>query len=448
VSHADPLRTFATDVVRQLTDAGFVALWAGGCVRDLMLGRAPQDYDVATNARPEQVREVFGRRRTHAVGESFGVILVREAGRMGQQVEIATFRTEGVYSDGRRPDSVEFCTPEEDARRRDFTINGMFFDPLTEKVLDYVGGEHDLGQGIVRAIGNPHDRMREDKLRMLRAPRFTATLDFHLDEATAAAIRAMAHEIRVVSWERITQELHKMLVDQHRERAIRLCHDLGLLAMILPELKDVLPTESDPTRRSTRGTSPASRPPDPASRPWWHTLHMLGNLEEPSFELALAALLHTVPSPTEQPKRQPLDGTVRGICRRMRLSNDQTDRVSWLVAHQRDLDEAAELPLARLKRLLVHEHIDELIALARRSIMAEQREPTGIDFAADYLARTPAEVLNPPDLIDGADLQSLGLSPGPQFKEILATVRNAQLNEEFSTREEAISLAKHLAAGF
>src|SRR5690606_28290822 len=258
--------------------------------------------------------------------------------------------TEGVYSDGRRPDSVEFRTPEEDARRRDFTINGMFFDPLHETVLDYVGGEADLGQGIVRAIGNPHDRMSEDKLRMLRAVRFTATFDFHLDESTAEAIRAMAGEIRVVSWERITQELQKMLVDQHRERAIRLCHDLGLLGIILPELRDILPTQSDATRSQTRGPSPASRPPDPASREWWHTLHMLGNLEQPSFELALAALLHTVPSPTEQPKRQPLEGTVRGICKRMRLSNHQTDRVSWLVAHQRDLNEAADLPLARLKR--------------------------------------------------------------------------------------------------
>src|SRR5690606_34637150 len=277
---ANPLRIFATDVVRQLTDAGYVALWAGGCVRDLMLGRAPQDYDVATNARPEQVREVFGRRRTHAVGESFGVILVLESGRKGRQVEVATFRTEGVYSDGRRPDSVEFCTPEEDARRRDFTINGMFFDPLHERVLDYVGGEADLGQGIVRAIGDAHDRMSEDKLRMLRAVRFTATFDFHLDETTAAAIRSMAGEIRVVSWERITQELQKMLVDQHRERAIRLCHDLGLLGIILPELRDILPTQSDATRSQTRGPSPASRPPDPASREWWHTLHMLGNLEQ------------------------------------------------------------------------------------------------------------------------------------------------------------------------
>jgi poly(A) polymerase len=443
----NPLRTFATDVVRQLTDAGFVALWAGGCVRDLMLGRAPQDYDVATNARPEQVREVFGRRRTHAVGESFGVILVLESGRKGQQIEVATFRTEGVYSDGRRPDSVEFCTPEEDARRRDFTINGMFFDPLQEKVLDYVGGEADLGQGVIRAIGIPQDRMSEDKLRMLRAPRFTATLDFHLDEATAAAIRAMAGEIRVVSWERITQELQKMLVDQHRERAIRLCHDLGLLAMILPELTDILPQQGDPARRDSRVASAASRPPDPASRQWWHTLHMLGNLDEPSFELALAALLHTVPSPVEQPKRQPLHGTVRGICKRMRLSNYQTDQVSWLVAHQRDLDEAADLPLARLKRLLVHKHIDDLLTLARLSAMAEQREPAGIDFAADYLSRTPAEVLDPPELIDGADLQSLGMAPGPQFKEILTTVRDAQLNEEISTREEAIALAQQLAGG-
>ncbi len=234
---SSPQREFAIEIVRKLRAAGYEALMAGGCVRDLLLGREPQDYDVATTARPEQVRTLFGHRRTLAVGASFGVIVVLPPrGNDAGQVEVATFRTEGPYLDGRRPESVAFCTPEEDAQRRDFTINGMFYDPIETRVLDFVEGEADLAARVIRAIGDPHDRMREDKLRMLRAVRFTATLDFELDEVTAAAVREMADQITVVSAERIAQELRRMLVDAHRRRAVELCDDVGLLAVILPEL--------------------------------------------------------------------------------------------------------------------------------------------------------------------------------------------------------------------
>src|SRR5580692_10955471 len=236
---ADRQREFAVDVVRRLQGAGFRALWAGGCVRDILMGRAPQDYDVATDARPDAVRDLFGRRRTLAVGASFGVIIVLGPKGAGN-VDVATFRTEGPYLDGRRPEHVEFATPEEDAQRRDFTINGMFYDPISEQVHDYVGGESDLAARVVRAIGRPADRMTEDKLRMLRAVRFAATLDFQLDAATANAVRAMAPEIHVVSAERIAQELKKMLVDPHRRRAIELARDTQLLLEILPELQPVL----------------------------------------------------------------------------------------------------------------------------------------------------------------------------------------------------------------
>ncbi len=391
-----------------------------------MMGRIPKDYDVATSATPQEVRELFGKRKTLAVGESFGVIIVLGPNKAAGQVEVATFRSEGEYTDGRRPDSVDFCTPEEDAARRDFTINGMFFDPLTDTLHDFVGGEQDLGQGIVRAIGNPRDRMTEDKLRMLRAVRFAATLDFQLDDETANAVRKMANEILVVSWERIAQELERMLVDQHRERAMRLCHDLGLLEIILPELAPLLD--------------------EPASH-WWHTLHVLGNLESPGFELAMAALLMSVPSPQAQSKRQrDHTGTVRAICRRLKLSNDETDHITWLVAHLHDLDDAPSLSLSRLKRLLVHEHVTDLLTLARRTALAEQRDVAGLDFAADSLANTPTEVLNPPDLLDGSDLQELGLSPGPQFKTILTAVRDAQLNEQISNRDEAVKLVERLTS--
>ncbi|HTI49987.1 MAG TPA: CCA tRNA nucleotidyltransferase, partial [Planctomycetaceae bacterium] len=217
MSASDPKRDFAVDVVRRLQEAGFIALWAGGCVRDFLLGHPPDDYDVATSARPEDVRTLFGKHRTLAIGASFGVILVHgpRGGRTGD-VEVATFRTEGPYRDGRRPEHVAFATPEEDALRRDFTINGMFYDPLTDRVLDYVGGRGDLERHVVRAIGEPRARFAEDKLRMLRAVRMTARFDFELDESTAAAVREMSREILVVSSERIAQELKKMLVHVRR----------------------------------------------------------------------------------------------------------------------------------------------------------------------------------------------------------------------------------------
>lgn len=428
-----PLRDFAIDVVRRLTEAGFVAMWAGGCVRDFMRGRIPKDYDVATNATPQEVRKVFGTRRTFAVGESFGVIVVLGPNKAAGQVEVATFRSEGEYTDGRRPDVVVFCTPEKDAARRDFTINGMFFDPLTETLHDFVGGEQDLGEGIVRAIGDPHDRMTEDKLRMLRAVRFAATMDFRLDDETAAAVKSMADEIRAVSWERITQELKRMLIDEHRERAIRLCHELGLLKIILPELAPIL-------------EQPSTLNPQPSTN-WWHTLHVLGNLEHPGFELAMAALLMSVPSPQSRSKRQhEQTGTVRTVCRRLKLSNDETDQITWLVTHLHDLDDAPSLGLSQLKRLLVHEYVADLLTLARRSALAEQRDVSGLDFAAKSLADTPREVLDPDELLDGSDLQNMGLQPGPEFKTILTAVRDAQLNEQISAREEALELVERLVS--
>jgi poly(A) polymerase len=223
-------------VVRRLRDEGYESLWAGGCVRDQLLGKSPKDYDVASTATPDDVIRIFGRRRTVAVGASFGVVMVLGPDKAAGQIEVATFRSDGEYLDGRRPSSVSFCRPEEDAHRRDFTINGMFFDPLEEKFIDYVGGLDDLAAGIVRAIGDPAARFTEDKLRMLRAVRFTATFGFQLDAATAAAVRQLRHEICQVSEERVTQELKRMLAHVSRELSFRLLHESGLLAEILPEI--------------------------------------------------------------------------------------------------------------------------------------------------------------------------------------------------------------------
>ena len=406
-----PQREFAVEVVRQLRAAGHTALFAGGCVRDLLLGRPAKDYDVATTATPDQVRRLFGHKRTLPVGASFGVIIVlgpREAG----HVEVATFRTEGPYQDGRRPSSVAFCTPEEDARRRDFTINGMFYDPMETRVLDFVGGEADLSSRVVRAIGDPHERVREDKLRMLRAVRFAATLDFALDQTTAEAIREMAGQLIIVSAERIAQELKKMLVDRHRRRAIELSESTELLPIILPELN-----------RESR---------EPAAHEI--TLRMLELLERPSFELALAVLLHSLSAPV-----------VVQICRRLKLSNDELERINWLVAHQDDLMSAPELSLARLKRTLAHPFRDDLITMMRVKLLAMEADLKPALFCEEYLLRTPADVIDPAPLITGDTLKSLGMNPGPAFRTLLETVRDAQLNGEITTVEQAIEMARAIA---
>jgi poly(A) polymerase len=424
MSTTDPQREFAVDVVRRLQGAGFRALWNGGCVRDFLMGRVPKDYDVATDARPDAVRSLFGHRRTLAVGASFGVIIVlgsKEAG----NVEVATFRTEGPYLDGRRPEHVKFAGPEEDAQRRDFTINGMFYDPISEQVLDYVGGEKDLAAGIVRAIGRPSDRMTEDKLRMLRAVRFAATLDFQLDPATAEAVRAMAPEIHVVSAERIAQELKKMLVDPHRRRAMELARDTSLLLEFLPELKPVLD--------------------EPGGGPWEATLRRLRLLDKPSFELAIGALLAGVPQTASHGRSSRKEsGTAHGVCKRLRLSNQETDTIEWLLTHLSDVLASVTKSLAQLKRMLAHPDARDLLELARVDRLAADGDLSGVMHCEELLHRTSREKLDPPPLVTGDDLIALGLEPGKPFREILDAVREAQLNDEINTEEEAQRLVDRL----
>lgn len=412
----DHKRDFAVEVVRRLQQAGHCALWAGGCVRDFLMGRSPKDYDVATDARPDRVRELFGRQRTLAVGASFGVIVVVGPKQAGN-VEVATFRTEGEYSDGRRPGHVVFSTPQEDAQRRDFTINGMFYDPIAERVDDYVGGEQDLAARIVRAIGNPEDRMAEDKLRMLRAVRFAAMLGFALDGATGEAIRAQAGEIRVVSAERITQELRQMLVDPARPRAMELARQLGLLEEILPE------------------RSPALRDPfsDSPQSDWMRTLGRLQLLDQPRFELAMAALLLGVPDAGRE---------ARAVCKRLRMSNDEVETIAWLLEHVADIVDAKTKSLAELKRLLAHLHGRDLLELARATAIAGNGDLSGVMHCEELLRQTPPERLDPPLLVSGNDLIALGLVPGKVFRQLLDAVRDAQLNEQIATRDEAMAIVK------
>lgn len=418
----DPVlqREFAVEVVRRLKDAGCTALWAGGCVRDHLLGKTPKDYDVATDATPKKVCRVFRELKTLGVGASFGVIIVVAPNRAAGEVEVATFRSDGSYTDGRRPDSVTFSSPEEDAQRRDFTINGMFFDPLEHKVLDFVGGERDLSQGYIRAIGDPRERMREDKLRLLRAVRFTAHLEFGLARATKAAVTEMASEIHVVSAERIAAELRRMLTDRHRHIAVALANEVGLLREILPEVVMQGSSEDSP---NTEGQKPQTVLA--TSENLGHQLSALRLLQQPSFELAFAMLLRGVTN-------------VEAICRRLKLSNDELERTAWLVRQQDALREPDKLSLAQLKRLLAHPFRDDLLALMRATLLAERSDLHPVLFCEQFLETTSPEVLNPLPLVTGNDLIALGLQPGPQFKQLLDKARDAQLNGELTDHEAAL----------
>lgn len=419
---------FATDVVHRLTAAGYLAYWAGGCVRDLLRGETPKDYDVATSATPQQVRKLFGYQRSLAVGESFGVVIVLGEKGSGDTVEVATFRREGDYLDGRHPASVEFCSAEEDAGRRDFTINGMFYDPLTRQVHDFVGGQADLQQRLIRAIGDPRARMTEDKLRMLRAVRFASSLEFALDSGTAAAIFEMAEQVQVVSAERISQELRRMLVHPQRARAMQLCEELGLLRAVLPEVIEFT-IES-------------------GMEVWQQRLHLLAALKQPDFPLSMAALLLKVPSPQNKSSRESERyGTVHRICRRLRFSNDEADRICWLTAHHGQLAELPQSTLARFKRMAIHPGFRNLLQLERTHSLIHAKPTEPFDWIQEQLDRIPLEELDPPVLVTGKDLLEMGIRSGPLFKDWLIAIRDAQLNLTLTTREEALELARQLTTG-
>lgn len=422
-----PVRKFATEVVRRLQEAGFEALWAGGCVRDFLLDRKPDDFDVATSARPEQVRDLFGDRNTLAVGESFGVIIVKGGRRRGS-VEVATFRREGPYSDGRRPDHVNYCSAEDDAKRRDFTINGMFFDPVSERVHDYVKGTRDLKDRCIRAIGNPADRMAEDKLRMLRAVRFTSTLDFELDPATADAVAAMASGIDCVSAERITQELQKMWDSPRRKRSLDLMIELKLLFQIFPELGSA-------TEHLARICNAFDR-----------------LTEQTTFPVCLASVLLPIFVDPEGIS----DGTdtwpvarseqVEKIARRLRLSNSQRQRTIHLLAGTGGLRVADQRDDAWCKRQLAEPGIVERIEYERAwaASLESDRWCRSIELVVERQRQWGPMQFNPPVLLTGQDLIQLGMSPGPVFRHILETVRDAQLNGEIEDRNAALQKARQL----
>lgn len=422
-------RALALEILEQLRAHGFTALWAGGCVRDQLLGREPEDFDVATNATPAEIRALFGRRRTREIGAAFGVVSVHGR-RSAGHVEVATFRSDSTYSDGRHPDKVTYSTPEEDARRRDFTINGLFYDPVCDQVIDYVEGQADLQRQLLRAIGDPQRRFAEDKLRMLRAVRFAAKFDFQLDATTQAAITQMHDQIHVVSIERIAQELRKMLALPRRSRAMQLLVETGLLAEVLPELQ---PLHDLP--------SPDARRPDESR--WQFTLRVLDALQHPAAPLAWAALLHAAPGATSPSgANQPglAAEIVRAICRRLRLSRHDETCIVWLVRHQRDLAEARHVRWAQVLRTLAEPGIEDLLALHEALAKCATGDTSSVDYCWELLRTTSREELAPPPLVTGHDLLRHGIPQGTHFQRLLHDVYDAQLEKRVSTQHEALRL--------
>ncbi len=418
-SSSDPRRQFALEIVRRLRQEGFQALWAGGCVRDQLLNLTPKDYDVATDAIPEQVRRMFGRRRTLAIGQAFGVIVVLGPKSAGQ-VEVATFRQDAAYSDGRHPDHVTFSSAPEDAQRRDFTINGLFYDPLAERVIDYVGGQQDLQRRLIRAIGDPAHRFAEDKLRMLRAVRFATVFDFQIEAGTLAAIRRSADELTVVSAERIAAELRRILSHARRRTGMQLLDQCRLLTKIFPELQPAV----------------QAPPNDPLAIAWHQTLTILDRLEEPSPATAMAAVLRSLADDREGGLQ-----TIHRVCRRLRLSNEEIAEIDFLVRHESMVRTARQQPWPRLQRLLIQPLSGPLLDYARAVAEVVDGTTDNVRFCREKRA-LPHQQWNPPPLITGQDLHAIGLPPGPIYRLILERVRDAQLENRIATRDQALELAR------
>ena len=443
------MREFATSIVQKLRQRGFQAYLVGGCVRDLLLGREPKDYDVATDATPKQVMEIFP--QTYAVGVQFGVVLVPapeadparisdEGSAKSSAVEVATFRSDIGYSDGRHPDEVRFSkTPQEDVARRDFTINGMLLDPVSGEVLDFVGGRKDLAAGIIRTIGDPEKRFGEDKLRMLRAVRFAARFDYQIEPATFAAIRDLAQQIRVVSRERVREELTRMLTEGHARRAFLLLDESGLLGQVLPEISAMKGVEQPPEFH-------------PEGDVFVHTLLLLDNLPQPCpMTLAWGALLHDVGKPPtfRVAERIRFDGHVEvgvkmaeEICARLRFSNDETEQILALVDNHMRFGQATRMKESTLKKFIRMPRFDEHLALHRADCLASHRNLATYEFVRQKKEEIPPEKMRPEPLVTGDDLIAEGHVPGPKFREILTAVEDEQLEGRLGSRAAALEFVR------
>jgi poly(A) polymerase len=454
------LKDFAISIVRTLREHGHKAYLVGGCVRDLLLGREPADYDITTDATPDKVMCIFP--DTYAVGAQFGVVLVPQptprwdAAGMPESplrdatgyvspnahvVEVATFRSDIGYSDGRHPDQVRFSKePLEDVERRDFTINGLLLDPITNEVLDFVGGREDIEAGIIRSIGDPERRFAEDKLRMLRAVRFAARFGYTIEPGTFYAIQKTASQIDQVSRERVRDELTRMLIEGHARQAFLVLDETGLLHEVLPEIEAMKGVEQPPQFH-------------PEGDVFVHTLLLLDRLPHPCpITLAWGALLHDVGKPATfrvAPDRIRFDGHVdvgvkiaEEICRRLRFSNDDTDQILALVDNHMRFAHVQQMKESTFKRFVRMPRFDEHLQLHRMDCQASHDNLTSYNFTREKMASMPPAAMRPVPLITGDDLIALGYKPGPQFKKILSGVEDGQLEGRLQTKEEAMAFVR------
>lgn len=433
-------RSAAVRIVTRLQEAGHVAYFAGGCVRDAVRGIEPQDFDVATSAHPEEVQQLFP--RNVAVGAQFGVILVQES---GFSFEVATFRSDDAYVDGRRPVSVRFTSPHEDAERRDFTVNAMFFDPVAEELIDFVGGREDLARKLLRAVGEPTHRFQEDKLRLLRAVRFATVLGFEIEDKTWKAVVANAPQIHVVSAERIRDELLKLFRSPNRVRGLDLLDQSGLLAEVLPEVAALKGCQQPPQFH-------------PEGDVFVHTRIMLELLApEVPDSVFLSVLFHDIGKPptfsVDETGRIRFSGhdavgaeMTRQVMQRLRFPNEEIDRVVAAVANHMIFKDVTKMRVSRLKRFMARPDFDREIELHRVDCESSHGDLSNVDFLREKAEEFANEPLIPPPLVTGRDLIALGLKPGPIFKEILSSVETAQLEKQVTTREEALEMLKEIVS--
>ncbi|MBU6400398.1 MAG: CCA tRNA nucleotidyltransferase [Verrucomicrobia bacterium] len=437
------LREVATELVRRLQATGATAYWVGGCVRDQLRGQQPADYDIATSARPEQIERLFP--QTIAVGRKFGVIIVLEA---GHPFQVATFRAEAEYQDGRHPDQVTFADARADARRRDFTVNGLFFDPVRGQLFDWVEGEADLRARVIRTIGEPGERFAEDHLRLLRAVRFAAQLDFVIEPATGAAVQRLAPSIRSVSAERVREELLRAFRPPHAGRGLRLLRETGLLAEILPELVAAETCEQPPEHH-------------PEGTVFAHLIRMLEQLPPDSPpSLPWAVVLHDIGKPATF-QRDPESGAIHfyghekigavmaeAVLRRLKFPRKQTEEIVACVRQHMQFKDVRQMRKATLRRLLLRPTFPVELELHRLDCLGSHGQLDLYDFlvaARQTLGQEPHLV---PPLVTGRDLLALGLAPGPALGALLAEIRDKQLQDELRTREEACEwAAKRIAGG-
>jgi len=428
----------AESIVRQLVQAGHVAVYAGGCVRDALLERAYPDVDIATSATPDEVQALFPK-ASDPQGKAFGVIRLR----IDEHVfEIATFRVDGPYLDGRRPCSVTFTTAEEDARRRDFTINGMFFDPLKNEVLDYVQGRTDLAAKTIRAIGDPVARFTEDRLRLFRALRFAVQLDFEIEPSTWKALVSLAPDSKVISPERVRDELAKVFISPNPARGLDLMYDSGLLAVWIPELLEMRGCAQSPEHH-------------PEGDVWVHTRLLLTHLKNPSPVLAFSALLHDVGKPRTS-KTEP-NGRIRffghegvgarmaeEILRRLRFSNDDIGAITACIANHMAFKDAPHMRVSTLKRMLARPTFSEELELHRIDCSSSHGQLDIHAFLQNKLSEFSQEEIKPKPLVTGHDLQELGAKPGPAMGKILHQLMDEQLEGKIADRAGALTRAKEL----